>query len=510
MAATSLYQSSYPPQLTPEQQEYLATTVHEWTITNGLVVRLRSANGAAEDSETSHAGTIPITLFPSRFPADCFLEALEIQTAYNRLYAAVASDEEWLGRVVQELAPIDSFIAKLWEIHETVKAEGYVQDLSFGLFRSDYMVHYPETQERPTIKQVEINVNSAAFGGLAPQVTSLHRYLNSVNAYPESASSTIRAGSLPPNPSTERIVAGLAATHAAYGPSPSNHPLCIVLIVQDIERNVFDQKHLELSLFSETKANVFRLPFTQVLQHTRLDTERRLLYSPPAFPDRIYEVSTVYFRAGQSPDEYNEVTWEARTHLERSRAIKCPSVLLHLAGFKKVQQILATPDSPHLARFLAAERECERVRATFAPMYPMDMSLDGLKGREMATNPEIAKRFVLKPQREAGGNNIYRGAIPAFLQNVPESQWPGYVLMEMIEPPAQRNAILRDGELQSGGVICELGVWGTVLWRRTDQGIEVLKNDEAGYLLRTKSDQSEEGGVAAGFGSLDSVCLVDV
>ena len=39
---------------------------------------------------------------------------------------------------------------------------------------------------------------------------------------------------------------------------------------------------------------------------------------------------------------------------------------------------------------------------------------------------------------------------------------------------------------------------------------EVLENFEAGYLLRTKGAGSAEGGVAAGFGSVDSCCLVDV
>jgi hypothetical protein len=49
------------------------------------------------------------------------------------------------------------------------------------------------------------------------------------------------------------------------------------------------------------------------------------------------------------------------------------------------------------------------------------------------------------------------------------------------------------------------------LWRDGDgenKG-EILENWEAGYLLRTKGDQSEEGGVAAGFGAVDSCCLVD-
>lgn len=101
MPFRSLYPSAYPPQLTAEQEEYLTSTVQEWSITNGLVVRSPPAY-TSQDAKASYAGTIPIALFPSQFPKDCFQEALEIQTAYNELYAAVASDEEWLGPVVKE------------------------------------------------------------------------------------------------------------------------------------------------------------------------------------------------------------------------------------------------------------------------------------------------------------------------------------------------------------------------------------------------------------------------
>jgi len=78
--------------------------------------------------------------------------------------------------------------------------------------------------------------------------------------------------------------------------------------------------------------------------------------------------------------------------------------------------------------------------------------------------------------------------------------------MELITPPPLQNTILRQGLIEQGGVICELGVYGTCLWDQ--QTGEVLHNAEAGYLLRTKGDQSEEGGVAAGFGCMDSVYLV--
>ena len=86
--------------------------------------------------------------------------------------------------------------------------------------------------------------------------------------------------------------------------------------------------------------------------------------------------------------------------------------------------------------------------------------------------------------------------------------------MELIEPPSLRNTIFRNGEVKSGEVIGELGVYGVCLWRngkdKDQDKAEIVENFEAGHLLRTKGRESEEGGVAAGFGSVDSVCLMDI
>jgi hypothetical protein len=52
-----------------------------------------------------------------------------------------------------------------------------------------------------------------------------------------------------------------------------------------------------------------------------------------------------------------------------------------------------------------------------------------------------------------------------------------------------------------------LGVYGAIIFRQ-DTGKPVY-NTEAGWLLRTKGVESEEGGVAAGFGCVDGICLTD-
>jgi hypothetical protein len=52
-----------------------------------------------------------------------------------------------------------------------------LQNLSLGMFRSDYMVHKDLEQESsvPVIKQVEFNTIASSFGGLSFQTSRLHQ-----------------------------------------------------------------------------------------------------------------------------------------------------------------------------------------------------------------------------------------------------------------------------------------------------------------------------------------------
>ena len=325
------------------------------------------------------------------------------------------------------------------------------------------------------------------------------------------------------NPAIESIARGLYASHRAYGipKSKQSTSLCVIFVVQEPENNIFDQLAISEYLLSHHNIRSFRLPFLDAEKHTAigLDNESRpLVYTHPDDPSSQYEVTTLYFRAGYAPSEYTSAAaWQARLHFERSGAIKCPSILTHLAGSKKIQQILATPSSPFLDRFLGEtpyKAFIERIRATFAAIYPLDGTAAGQTAIKYANNPETAVKYVLKPQREGGGNNIYGTKIPPFLRSLgdDEQKFKGHILMELIETPPVHNSILRNGELRSGEVIGELGIYGVCLWRadhKQSQCGEVLENYEAGFLLRTKGRESEEGGVAAGFGCVDSVCLVD-
>ncbi|TGJ82913.1 hypothetical protein E0Z10_g5845 [Xylaria hypoxylon] len=510
--------ADYPPEITASEEARLTEVAKDWALAHGLTVRPPPAVIAAEaDPQSILATAVPVTLFPSPFPKVCFEQGVAVQKAYNQLYASISQDEEFLARIVKEIGGSDDFISELWEVHLRVKEEGYVQHKSLGLFRSDYMVHQDASGSGPQIKQVEFNTIASSFGGLSSQTSQLHKYLSSTE-YPLIEKPISRDSlNLPPNNSTAGLASGIQEAFISYGASSTGHGKCVIFLVQDGERNIFDQKHLEYSLQSSTDPiiPVFRLPFSEIQQHTRIadGAGRQLLYKPPHLRAHTFEVAVIYMRSGYGPGDYPDArAWEARYHLERSAAIKCPSILTQIAGTKKVQQVLATPETSSnpstLGRYLSSSSSStlSALASTFTNIFPLDTSEAGLKARQIAADPELSKGYVLKPQREGGGNNIYRAAIPPFLKSVPEAHWPSYILMELITPPAVRNTILRNGKLEQGGVICELGIYGTCIWDQ--QAKTISHNEQVGYLLRTKGDQSEEGGVAAGFGCMDSCTLV--
>jgi glutathione synthetase len=343
---------------------------------------------------------------------------------------------------------------------------------------------------------------------------NLNRYLASVK-YPLLQKPLESQQDLPENSSTQSLAAGIRTAFEAYPKDKTLHKCCVLFIVQDPERNIFDQRHLEYEIQENgAPIPVFRLPYSLVGAQTSIACTplRQLLYHPPNNTSQAFEAAVVYFRAGYGPSDYPDASsWDARYQIERSHAIKCPSILTQLAGAKKVQQVLATPDdssSPSiLSRFMKSpQEEITTLSKTFTNIFPLDTTPSGLSARKIALDPQLCLGYVLKPQREGGGNNIYRSAIPPFLASLPETHWKSYILMEIITPPPVQNSILRNGVMEKGGVICELGIYGTCLWDQDTK--EILLNEEAGYLLRTKGDKSEEGGVAAGFGSMDSVRLV--
>ncbi|KNC80647.1 glutathione synthetase [Sphaeroforma arctica JP610] len=384
-------------------------------------------------------------------------------------------DAEFLHDTLRKAAEGDEFTSKLLDIHKAVLAQGVAQPIRMGLYRSDYMLDGPDAA-LAKIKQVEINTISASFGSLGPRMPNLHRFV--------AERFTNKEVNIPVNGAFEGIVEGLAHAHQAYNKKDA----VMMMVVLPNEHNSFDQKFIEHSLWQDHKVKMIRRSLQDISERGNLDPQTKVLTIDGQ------EVSVAYFRAGYSPDHYpTESHWKSRETIELSLAIKCPTVEYHLTGAKKIQQVLAQKEV--VERFLPAGEAAE-VLDSFTGLYHVEGNKEMID--KVCAN---SLDYVLKPQREGGGNNYYADEMVGMLRSLPEMELQSYILMDRIKPPRQPNVIVRNAEPVSVDCVGEMGVFGIWISNGLD---EVLRNTGPGYLLRSKPFDKDDGGVAAGVAVLDS------
>ncbi|KAB5556284.1 hypothetical protein DKX38_007193 [Salix brachista] len=308
---------------------------------------------------------------------------------------------------------------------------------------------------------------------------------------------------IPGNASVDKFAEALAKACTEY-----NRPRALVMVVvQPEERNMYDQHWLCAELKDRYPFNLL-YSLSCLCNTHNVTTIRKTLAEideeGEILPDGTLlvggqEISVVYFRAGYAPTDYpSEAEWRARLLMEQSSAVKCPSISYQLAGTKKIQQELAKPNM--LERFLDNKEDIAKLRKCFAGLWSLEDS-DIIK--KAIERPEL---FVMKPQREGGGNNIYNDDVRTNLvrlQKEGTQEDAAYILMQRIFPAVSLTFLVREGICHKDHAVSELGVYGAYLRNKE----KVIVNEQCGYLVRTKVSSSNEGGVAAGFAVLDSIYL---
>ncbi|XP_078227048.1 glutathione synthetase isoform X1 [Callithrix jacchus] len=462
-----------------QQLEELARQAVDRALAEGVL--LRTSQEPTSSDVVSYA---PFTLFPSLVPSALLEQAYAVQMDFNMLVDAVSQNAAFLEQTLASTIKRDDFTARLFDIHKQVLKEGIAQfspqTVFLGLNRSDYMFQC-SADGSPVLKQIEINTISASFGGLASRTPAVHRHVLSV------LSKTKEAAKILSNNPSKGLALGIAKAWELYGSANA----LVLLIAQEKERNIFDQRAIENELLARN-IHVIRRRFEAISEKGSLDQDRRLFVDGQ-------EVAVVYFRDGYMPCQYSLQNWEARLLLERSCAVKCPDIATQLAGTKKVQQELSRAGM--LEMLLPGQPEAvARLRATFAGLYSLDMGEEG--DQAIAEALAAPSRFVLKPQREGGGNNLYGEEMVQALKQLKDSEErASYILMEKIEPEPFENCLLRPGSpVQVVQCISELGIFGVYV----RQGKTLVMNKHVGHLLRTKAIEHADGGVAAGVAVLDN------
>lgn len=329
--------------------------------------------------------------------------------------------------------------------------------------------------EGSRIFQIELNTISASLAGLGTKLTELQ-----LERHP--------TANIPVNRACYGIGEAFNQAVRAYKDEYGKDG-AVLFIVQEGERNFYDQLHLQNSIDQ----------MIPVLRHSLANPSVfKVSAADGTLTVNDQEIAVVYYRAGYSPDEYKTPDfWISRELLESSRAIKCPDIASHLAGLKKIQQVLTAYD--HLLETMQNDQiMTEELLSSFAGIYSLDVTEEGEKNAALACDdPE---KFVLKPQREGGGNNFYGQKVRTALQSMSPQERSAFILMDRIRPSiTPKCQIIRSSQVKEINALSELGVYGTILAK----GDEILLNERVGWLLRTKPEESDEGGVVSGYSVLD-------
>ena len=429
--------------LTTAKQDRLDEAI-AYAAANGFMVRANR-----DPTLFDHA---PFTLYPTAYPSKLYKQAQSLSIPFNLLVDRVARDDVWLRATLKEAAKADPFVADQLQIYEQVMKEGIKQQTYLGIHRSDYMMHVPQTTNEDgntnesktetsdiNILQVELNTIAASFGCLSTKVSQMHQYLRT-KAQLLDSTTTNNNDELPENNATAGLANAIHAAHEHYKTQRSTKSTIepvVLFVVQDGETNTVDQRLFEFELTSKHGVAVMRRSLTSLSAATCASLSNDA--ECPLLMVEEREISVVYYRAGYTPRDYpSDAEWQARLLIERSYAIKCPSIAYQLVGAKKVQQQLA--NSGELEKFLSVQEGCVEARNTFAGLW----QVDDVSVSMVLKNKGVG--YVMKPQREGGGNNIYGLDIPVALDTMTTDERSAYIFMELIQPPEIQGTMVKSGK----------------------------------------------------------------
>lgn len=437
------------------------------------------AQGLLKLTKTDFLEHAPFSLFPSPLSAQALQDLVSLSAPFHKLYHRVASDMGFIKETLEKAAREDAFLAELLALAEDAQGK---QDIRFWITRNDFFSEKPHQ-----FRQVEMNTIAAGYAGLSGQVFNLHRHLLSTSGFADDPSD-----GLVENHPLEALTEGVVQAHQAYG-----HPDgAFLMIVQEEELNRIDQRLFEFKI-REKGIEVLRATLEELGENGRLQEGHLYLGNR--------KVTMAYFRAGYGPEDHKSpLSKKGRAAVHNSSVISIPDLPGQLSGAKKIQQELTKPG--RLKAFGLSDEEAAVVEATFVRQYAPEDSV-AEQGSVLAWEDALAhpNKYVLKPQREGGGHNLYDEELQKALNRLNSDERAAYILMERIQPKTHKTFLVRGGEAMEAEVVSEIGRFGVFLAK----GDEILLNQDAGSLVRTKQKDVKEGGVSAGYGFLDSLYTGD-
>lgn len=313
------------------------------------------------------------------------------------------------------------------------------------LIRSDYLL-----DENSQFKQVEINTISIAFVILGPKINRIHSLLYKNTEISES---------------DFKFVNYLSKIKKEFENLYKLKNTVIVMIDENTTPNTtnYVEKTLIIDLLLKNNINIVYCKITDL----RIDNGSVYIQDK--------HVSIVYYRWFYNLEQFDSNSKQIFFELEISNVISLPSVEFRMINNKFFQVELVKKDV--LKKYTT---DYEELSDYFTEFKTTD-----------AFNLEKydQSNWVFKTVLE-GGNSI----------NLKNSE--GFFMKKIISPTVD-NAFIYENKMKK--MINEISTFGSFIAINN----KIIHNDKDGYLVRTKSFDSAEGGICSGNGGLDSLALDD-
>jgi len=447
---------------------------------------------------------VPFSFTPCPVPAAVLAQLEVAAPLLGRLTQALADDDQLIQEVHAPLACADPFFAEMLSAHSALHRQpGDVLRVPLLLQRSDFMV---DAYMGPRL--VECNSIAAGMAPFGERIGSLHQYLQQRWPSEYARLHTSAPGTLAPNPATANMARAIANAAASIaGDLGERGPLNFLMVVQDNEDNVFDQRLLENQLRS-LGLQTHRRTFRQLHQQLSSGPEQSLQL------EGCGTLHVVYLRAGYQFQDYIATDLDTRRccdallatrmFMEHHRVALNATIAQQLATSKRMQLRLAGDDGGLLQRLGFDHGERGVLQSMFAPMR--SVAIDS--ATRLRDEGDLSK-WVLKNQGEGGGHCLFDQDILHTLDTLSDSDFAAWTLMQRLHPAGREKdtLLVRDGRARTAQrLVSEIGLFtahlgGTAL----DTGDQ--RPGHIGHLVRSKPPQVTEGGVHSGFGVLDSLFI---
>ena len=455
---------------------------------NGMVMKNEDGKGVVH---------IPSIIYPSPIVKSFFDKIEFYQIAFNKIFDKISRDQKFIEEILTPISETDEFIKKNLEISKKANEFEKKQKIQLNIFRNDFMVD----KIKKFIYQTEFNTIAVTMATFSDKMKKFFDFFS--KKYPEYFERFLNKTNcevpIEKQDSISNFVDSIIESIKLF--SENYKETLIVFVVQENEKNIFDQRSIENDLWNRFKIKSRRLTLNEIVKECVYDENQNLKIG-----DKI--ISLFYFRACYSEKDFiDENSWKGREMIELSTAIKVPNINSFLTTFKVFQYYLTKPEI--LKKFCPEELISNDIIRFFMKIYYLrDMNSENQK--ELIKKIfENLNNFVIKPQKEGGKNNYYGEQIKNLLpegENEPNEILKNSIIMEKIFPPEYETIMLKNDEMKIEKVVSEFSVYGVILSDDT----KYYLNKSVGYLVRTKEVGENEGGIMSGAAAVDIPFLIDM